>query len=113
MKKKIDYYSILIASKYFETIDDFINLEKAVKRFRGNIEKLHFNPISVDEKIVSFFPNIETLHLYRKEDKFLKKGRIQFYVIWYKVSYLEYLKIKEENENIQCKWIEYTQSCRK
>ena len=31
-------YCIFLASMHFESIDDFINLETAVKRFRGNLE---------------------------------------------------------------------------
>ncbi|EMD46007.1 hypothetical protein KM1_032310 [Entamoeba histolytica HM-3:IMSS] len=35
----------MITSMYFNDIKDFINLELGVKRFQGNIERFHFNPI--------------------------------------------------------------------
>ncbi|GAB1227707.1 hypothetical protein ENUP19_0352G0009 [Entamoeba nuttalli] len=42
---KIGYNEIMIGSKYFEDINDFINLEMRVKRFRGNMDQFQFNPI--------------------------------------------------------------------
>ena len=44
------------------------------------MEKFHYNGISVDEKTVQLFPNIETLHIYKEDDKYLEGGRIQRYV---------------------------------
>ena len=63
-------YCVFIASRHFESIQDFINLEMAVKRFRGNLEKFHYNPISLTEELLPFFPNVQTLHLYNNEDPF-------------------------------------------
>ena len=57
-------YCIFLASRWFESIDDFINLEKVSKRMRGNMEKFHYNPIPLTSSIRSFFPNIETLYIY-------------------------------------------------
>ena len=37
----MDHYTMFIASRHFETIDDFINLELGVKRFYGNMTKFH------------------------------------------------------------------------
>ena len=86
---KLDNYTIFLAAKYFETIEDFINLEMAVKRFRGTLEKFHYNPISLKSKTLKFFPNVETLHLYETSDKFLTGQRIQWYCVWYVESYFE------------------------
>ena len=47
---------------------------------RGNMEKFHYNPISVDSKSVKLFPNVESLHLYEEEDEYLEGGRIERYV---------------------------------
>ena len=97
-KKQIDYYSILVASKYFETIDDFINLELSSPRFEGNIEKLHFNPISLTSTTKKFFTSLETLHLFTRDDeRFEDDERIFQRVIWYQVDYEEYLCEKELN----------------
>ncbi|BFU22490.1 leucine rich repeat protein bspa family [Entamoeba histolytica] len=101
---------IKIVSKYFKDINDFINLEMGVKRFRGNMERFHFNPIPLNQYSRKLFPNIETFHIYNKEDEIFKDGKIFKYVIWYKVNYSKYLKEKEEG-NI-CKNIEYTKEDR-
>ncbi|GAB1218866.1 hypothetical protein ENUP19_0005G0006 [Entamoeba nuttalli] len=104
---KIGYNEIMIISKYFDDINDFINLEIGIKRFRGNMERFHFNPIPLNQYSRRLFPNIETFHIYNKEDEVFKDGRIFKYVIWYKVSYSTYLKKKEEMN--ECKNIEYTE----
>ncbi|GAT98975.1 leucine rich repeat protein bspa family [Entamoeba histolytica] len=103
---KLGYNEIMIVSKYFEDINDFINLEMGIKRFEGNMERFHFNPIPLNQYSRKLFPNIETFHIYNKEDEVFKDGRIIKYVIWYKVEYSRYLEEKEEG-NI-CKNIEYT-----
>ncbi|BFU21957.1 leucine rich repeat protein, BspA family [Entamoeba histolytica] len=103
---QLGYNEIMIVSKYFEDINDFINLEIGIKRFQGNMERFHFNPIPLNQYSRKLFPNIETFHIYNKEDEVFKDGRIIKYVIWYKVEYSRYLEEKEEG-NI-CKNIEYT-----
>ena len=45
INKTLGNYQIMIASKYFDVIEDYINLEMAVKCFQGNMERFHFNPI--------------------------------------------------------------------
>ena len=92
MKKQIDYYSILVASKYFETIDDFINLELSSPRFEGNMEKLHFNPISLTSTTRPFFTSLETLHLYQPEDELFEGDPMIFKRInWFReVDYQTY-----------------------
>ena len=54
----LDNYCIFIASRYFDSLDDHINLVKVSKRMRGNMEKFHYNPISVDSNSAKLFPNI-------------------------------------------------------
>ncbi|GAB1224293.1 hypothetical protein ENUP19_0187G0005 [Entamoeba nuttalli] len=93
---KIGYNEIMIVSKYFEDINDFINLEIGIKRFRGNLERFHFNPIPLNQYSRKLFPNIETFHIYNKEDEIFNDGRIFKYVIWYKVNYSTYLEEKKE-----------------
>ncbi|GAB1221254.1 hypothetical protein ENUP19_0075G0002 [Entamoeba nuttalli] len=108
---QIGYNEIMIVSKYFEDINDFINLEMGIKRFQGNMERFHFNPIPLNQYSRKLFPNIETFHIYNKEDEVFKDGKIFKYVIWYKVSYSTYLEEKEEMN--EYKNIEYTQKDRK
>ena len=94
----LDNYSLFIASRYLETVDDHINLVKISKRMEHNMDKFHYNPISVDDVIVQFFPNIQTLHVYEEEDEYIKVGRICQYVDWIIKEYYESEKIKEANK---------------
>lgn len=69
--KQIDQYSIMIASKYFDTITDHINLEKTTKEYRGNMESFSYNPIPlVKPKERQLFKNIKTFEM-----PYLRKGR--------------------------------------
>ncbi|EDR23934.1 hypothetical protein EDI_039980, partial [Entamoeba dispar SAW760] len=106
-KRRIGHYAMMIVSKYFNDIKDFINLEIGIKRYRGNMERFHFNPIPLNKYSRRFFPNIETFHIYNEEDEEFDDGRIAKEVIWYTVDYSRYLKEKEAG-NI-CKNIKYTQ----
>ena len=105
--KKIDPYSIMITSKYSETIDDFINLELCSPRFNNNLKKFHFNPISLNKKIKQYFPSLETLHLYeREENEFLDDKKIFKRIYWYEINYDEY-KNNKRNESKEYKNIIY------
>ena len=53
-------YAIFLASKYFESINDFINLEKGIKRFTGNMTKFFYNPIVLTKENRNYFPNLRT-----------------------------------------------------
>ena len=79
---QLDNYCLFIASRFLDTIEDHHNITLISRRMKRNGEKFHYNPISVTDKIISFFPNIETLHIYQKEDEYLECGRIQQYVDW-------------------------------
>ena len=65
---QLDNYCIFLASKWLDTIDDHINLVKTCKRVRCNMEKFHFNPLSLTRKTREFFPNIQTLYKYVQDD---------------------------------------------
>ena len=65
---KIDSYSMMVASKYFKTMEDFANIEMANSKFGENIDKFHFNPISITPNQLHMWPNLETLHLYTDND---------------------------------------------
>ena len=104
---KLDNYCIFIASRYFTSIDDFINLEKTSRRFRGNIEKFHYNPISVTDKTIIFFPFLQTLHLYDRKDPFITDEQIIGYAIWFSMEYEEYLFWKKTINKITSKRVYY------
>ena len=62
---KLNRYCMMIVSKYFNTITDFIKMEKCCKEYRGIIEQFHFNPISLkNTKNLDLFKNIDTYQFY-------------------------------------------------
>ena len=80
---------MFITTKFFESIDDHINLIMTTKEFEHNMTKFHFNPISLTSKTLNFFPNVETFHLYCYNDTYLEGGRIQQYCSWKTTPYHE------------------------
>ena len=87
------------------------NIIKVSKRMRGNMEKFHYNPISLDEKSIKLFPNVETLHIYKARDMYLTGGRIERYVNWRKLSAHEYKQVKKElGKEIEYKRIVWTKN---
>ena len=59
----LDNYTIFIASRHFESIDDYKNLEMGVKRFNGNMTKFHYNPIALTEITRQLFTHLQTLYI--------------------------------------------------
>ena len=108
---KLDNYCIFIASRYLESIDDHKNLTRVCKRLRYNMEKFHYNPVSVNKKTVKFFPNIQTLHCYSNIDKYLEGGRIIYYIDWRRRSCNDFEYIKEINSDkvIEFKHVVFTE----
>ncbi|ELP94603.1 hypothetical protein EIN_497730 [Entamoeba invadens IP1] len=122
-------YHIMIVSKYFETINDLINLELVCKKFDGNMEKFHFNPIPLNSKTLGYFPNIETLHLWDVKDENFNNGfminrdngncenegvlKKELYriIVWFNVDFETVDRNK--SRNIEFKNVTYTQNDRK
>ncbi|KAL7719811.1 hypothetical protein QTN25_002932 [Entamoeba marina] len=102
----LDSYSLLIASKYFNTNTDFINAVCVCKKFKDTTEKLRFNPIPI--KSLKLFPQIQTQYLFSKNDT--KINGIDNYEIWYEVDYDQYLL--DKNDNIKYHYINYTKTNR-
>ncbi|ELP93642.1 hypothetical protein EIN_239720 [Entamoeba invadens IP1] len=115
-------YHIMIVSKYFKTINDFINLELVCKKFERNMEKFHFNPIPLNSKTLGYFPNIETLHLWNKEDenfgnefmtnteenKVVLKKEFFRIIVWFNVEFETVDRNK--SPNIEFENVTYTQN---
>lgn len=77
-KGQLNLYSVFIASRWFTSIDDYINLEMSSPRFYGNMEKFHYNPIPLNTKTREFFSHLKTLYIYNrdKDEKFENDKRI-------------------------------------
>ncbi|ELP87054.1 hypothetical protein EIN_463270 [Entamoeba invadens IP1] len=123
-------YHIMIVSIYVDDVRDFINLELVCKKFSGNMEKFHFNPIPLNSKTIGYFQNIEMLHLWDVKDEnfgnrilinteenddcenkaVLKKEFYQI-VVWFNVDFQTVDKNK--SRNIEFKNVSYTQNDRK
>ncbi|MBQ4122167.1 leucine-rich repeat domain-containing protein, partial [bacterium] len=109
---RLDNYCLFISSRYFESLDDHINFTKVSTRLKRNMEKFHYNPVSLNIKTLSLFPNIQTLHTYKKEDEYLEGGRIVQYVIWNRISYKNSMIWKEnmgDEKKIEFKRLSWTQ----
>ena len=106
----LDNYCIFIASRYLNSIYDHMNLTKVCKRLKYNMDKFHYNPVSVTPKNIKFFPNIQTLHRYGNIDQYLEGGRIIQYVDWRKLRLCQLEKIKKENSGkvIEFKHVMFT-----
>ena len=104
--------AIYITSHYLESITDLINLEKVTKRFRGNLEKFTFNPVSLTKHNRSYFPNVQIQHIYSQNDEIFCDGNINQYVIWFPIDYNHSLqlksKIKKEHQ-VEFKQLFYSQ----
>ncbi|ELP94510.1 hypothetical protein EIN_209190 [Entamoeba invadens IP1] len=94
MNSKLDRYSLMIVSKYFKTMNDFINMVHVCKKYGEIPSMFHYNPIPLKNK-KKFFPNIETLYLYNKSDKKIPGYFKYFYD--YKVSYQQFLSFQTED----------------
>ncbi|ELP95331.1 hypothetical protein EIN_217960 [Entamoeba invadens IP1] len=106
---RIDGYHMMIVSKYFNSFEDFVKVEMLNKKYFKNTEKFHSNPISLTNKNLKYFPNVETLNLYNETDddfgyevltsnttypQNIKK--LFFKVnVWYEVSYKKYTESSE------------------
>ena len=90
---KLNKHAIMLVTNYFETFNDFVNLEKGCKKFRGICEKCKHNSISLNDKTIKFFPNLTSLHLYSPDDKKIETRKIQQFVYW-KIGYYDYQNIK-------------------
>ena len=61
----LDLYSMVIISKYFNSVQDFINAEKTNSKYRGLIEKVQQNPFPLQTiKEYEIFQNLNTYVLY-------------------------------------------------
>ena len=69
----LDNYTIFIASRHFESIEDFINLELCTSRFTGNMTKFHYNPIPLTQVTRNFFTHLQTMFIYSPNDNQLKE----------------------------------------
>ena len=92
----MDHYTMFIASRHFESIDDFINLELGVKRFNGNMTKFHYNPVPLTPITREWFDHLKTLFIYSEQDnRFEEDPRIiarEIQIVPY------YLKVNERKQ---------------
>ena len=76
---RMDQYTMFITTRWFETIEDHINLIMTTRRFKNNMTKYHYNPISLTQTTRDFFPNLQTLYIYSmNEEIFEGDSRIIF-----------------------------------
>ena len=52
---KLNNSCLMYVSRYFDTVQDFINLELSCPHFICNMEKFYYNPISLDKNTIKLF----------------------------------------------------------
>ena len=75
VKGHMDPFHIMIVGKYFNSVEDFKNLEMVNKKYEMTMEKYCLNPVEIDSKeVLSFFPSMETCRVEKlKEENFISK----------------------------------------
>ena len=91
-KNKLGPYHLMVASQYFESINDFKHLELATKKAKNNMEKFHFNPIPLTKETRKYFTSLETLHVYDEGDEEFREEQFYKRIIHYRIDYKVYLK---------------------
>ena len=99
-KNQLDLYCIFLSSRWFESIDDYINLELVCSKYDGNMTKFFYNPISIDEKTMKLFSNLRTQYLYSKSDELIFNENIKWYNFVYKIDYLTVQDIKRKYPSV-------------
>ncbi|EKE39226.1 hypothetical protein ENUP19_0252G0101 [Entamoeba nuttalli] len=105
IKNRVDGYSMLIVMKYLEYESDFINVVCVNSKYKRNLDRLRFNPISIQS--LTLFPFIQTLFLYSSFDPFIKGiNQVQ---ICYPITYKEQQILIRKHKTIKFKFshIEY------
>ena len=97
-KGRLGGYDLMIVSKYFNTIEDFMHMELASPKARNNMEKFHFNPIALDQWSRQFWKHLQTFHVYNKEDEHFPEETFFKRIIHYDIDWEEYSTNKKENE---------------
>ena len=94
-------FHLHIIAKYFNTIQDYVNLMKTCKEYKNVIDYIKYNPIDIVDFRV--FKNLKEIHIYND-------SMIPIYslptVIWYPVSYARYLK---SNDKVKYKYFFFVQ----
>lgn len=63
---QLNPYCMFLVSKYFNSIDDYINVEKTCKGYRQTMEQFKYNPIPLaTQKERDMFQGIEVYHIYK------------------------------------------------
>ena len=94
-KNKLGSHDLMIVAKYFETTQDYINLELSTPKAKDMMHRFKFNPIPLDEFNVKFFDTVDTLHIYSRKDNHFEEKEYYKRIIHYEVSYSEF----KENTN--------------
>ena len=97
-KAKLGAYQLMVASQYFESINDFKHLELTTKKAKNNMEKFHFNPIPLTKETRHYFTHLETLFIYKKGDEEFRNEHFYKRIIHYDIDYEEYHEKKQEND---------------
>ena len=106
-KNKLGCYDLMIVAKYFNSTQDYINLELSTPKAKDMMHRFKFNAIPLDTFNINFFDTVETLHLYSRGDNHFKEKEYYKRIIWYEVTYSEFKR--NTNESIIYKNVTLTE----
>ena len=64
----LNNFDMFIVSKYFENVQDFINLAKTNKYYQGIIDIYDYNPINVNKSVMKVFDKMEVIDIHSKKE---------------------------------------------
>ena len=99
--KQLDIYSMFIVSKYVKTLEDLKRIQQVNSKFEDLIERFHYNPVQITPKQRKYFPRLQTIYVYSRNDPIFYNGQLQKVRYCYPVPYEEYHR-KVEN------WTDYS-----
>ena len=88
-----------IVAKYFDTLEDFMNLEFVSKKCKGILDNFTFNPYEIPRDEMIYFPNIVNIHFYSIDEvkRFVKNPHIKTFTHWYEINFNNYEKVKNDS----------------
>ena len=108
---KLDNKNCLFeASKWFERVNDFINLAMVSRKAVDLMELYKYNPITITASTINLFNNIDVQHIYSRRENIINLGQIQKFVVLYRIGWQEYKQMIKKtplNKTIEFKTIIY------
>ena len=114
MKSNLDPFHAQIVLQFFKSKEDFINFISIKKLYSELLDRFRINPIPITEETQNLFQYLDTQQKFENKGNEIDLEEIDILQINYKISYSEYLELKEKikDKELKCKKIVYTKEDR-